>query len=176
MEEIRATAGETISEIFTRAERITGLAILTLIYRTIEPDIATGTVLSSQCISTALRALSEHQECMRLLEHTEHNMMDFYVQWALLSAPFVPYIVIFCLAIETSSSLHLTKLASVVHATEKVACNYNDAYGKQLAIFKLMYDVACKWIKAKNASSGTRGTESYSTQILSPLKQPAGTG
>lgn len=81
MEEIRATAGETISEIFTRAERITGLAILTLIYRTIEPDIATGTVLSSQCISTALRALSEHQECMRLLEHTEHNMMDFYVQW-----------------------------------------------------------------------------------------------
>lgn len=102
--------------------------------------------------------------------------VSFRLSRALLSAPFVPYIVIFCLAIETSSSLHLTKLASVVHATEKVACNYNDAYGKQLAIFKLMYDVACKWIKAKNASSGTRGTESYSTQILSPLKQPAGTG
>jgi hypothetical protein len=84
MEEIQATAGDNIAEIFTRTERITGLAVLTLIYLTIEPDIAAGTVLSSQCISVALRALSEHQECMRLLEHTEHNMVEFYVQWSVV--------------------------------------------------------------------------------------------
>jgi hypothetical protein len=88
----------------------------------------------------------------------------------------VAYIVIFCLAIEASSSLHLAKLASVVHATEKVACNYHNAYGKQLAIFRLMYEVACKWIEAKNASSGTKGAESYSTQMLSPPRQLTGTG
>lgn len=92
---------------------------------------------------------------------------------ALLAAPFVPYIVIFCLAIETSSPLYLTKLASVVDATEKVANTYHKAYEKQLAIFRLMYDVACKWVEARNASF--RPSEIATTRTMNTTRHPTAT-
>lgn len=70
-----------MAEIFSRSEKISGLAMLTLIYRTMPPDQGSGTVLPTQCVSVALQALEEHQECVRLLDYTKHNMLDVYVQW-----------------------------------------------------------------------------------------------
>ncbi|KAJ6441524.1 hypothetical protein O9K51_05075 [Purpureocillium lavendulum] len=189
MESIRDAVGETVADVFWRSMRISGLAMLTLIYRTIPRDPGTGSGYSDLCISAAVEALDEHQQCMRLLDGTNHSMLDFYVQWALLSAPFVPYIVVFCLAVETSSRLYLSKLASVVEATERVASTCRDVYEKQLAIFRLMYDVACKCVEARSAAAETtrwsersivQGLESSANASLTvpsssvQLKQPAG--
>lgn len=87
----------------------------------------------------------------------------------------MPYIVIFCRAIEASSPLYLKKLASVVNATEKAANTHCDTYGKQLAIFRLMYDVACKWVEARNPGSGTGVSEAAITVMTNLPRLSAGT-
>lgn len=70
-----------MTELLLRAEKITCLGILTLVYRSIPPEPHTRSAFSRLCVSTALQALEEHQACMQLLEHQEHRMLDFYVQW-----------------------------------------------------------------------------------------------
>lgn len=70
-----------MTELLLRAEKITCLGILTLVYRSIPPEPYTRSAFSHLCVSTALQALEEHQACMQLLEHQEHRMLDFYVQW-----------------------------------------------------------------------------------------------
>lgn len=67
----------------------------------------------------------------------------------------MPYIVIFCLAVETSSPLYLEKLASVVDAIAKATTDYRDVYRKQLAIFRLMYDVAREYVEVSTATGKT---------------------
>lgn len=70
---------------------------------------------------------------------------------ALLSAPFVPFIVIFCHVIETSNTVYLSKLASLVDLLKVATPNLPGAYGKQCSIFTLMYEVACKYVEARAA-------------------------
>lgn len=81
MQGVRDAIGDTMGEIFSRSEKISGLAMLTLIYRAVPPDTGTGSVLSAQCISAALDALEEHQQCVRILERADGNMLDFYLHW-----------------------------------------------------------------------------------------------
>lgn len=85
----------------------------------------------------------------------------------------MPYIVVFCLTVETSSAYYLTKLASVVEATEKVASTYREVYEKQLAIFRLMYDVACKCVEARNpGSEASRQPEKLAAGTVSVPADP----
>lgn len=77
---------------------------------------------------------------------------------ALLSAPFVPFIIIFCHVIETSSPLYLSKLASLTGTLKVATPDFPGAYGKQCAIFTLMYEVACKYVEARAAAGGDSGT------------------
>lgn len=69
---------------------------------------------------------------------------------ALLSSPFTPFIVIFCRAVETSDRGHLDKLWSVVEALQLVQTScLPEAYDKQLHLFKLMHEVASKFIESR---------------------------
>jgi hypothetical protein len=62
--------------------------------------------------------------------------------------PFVPFIVLFCRVVETCDSAHLPKLASVVDTLQLLPEDLPVGYRKQLAIFKVMYDVACRYVEA----------------------------
>lgn len=70
-----------MGELLWKADKVTYLAILTLVYRTIPPETHTRSAFSQLCVTAALETLEEHQQCMQLLEHQEHEMLDFYVQW-----------------------------------------------------------------------------------------------
>lgn len=61
----------------------------------------------------------------------------------------MPFIVLFCHAIETCDPTHLENLAAVVETVHILPADIPDVYKKQLRLFKLMYDVACKYIDSR---------------------------
>lgn len=107
-------------------------------------------------------------------------MMPFRV---LLASPFLPFVVIFCRTVETRDPVHLEKLASVVEALRLAPTDrLPEAYSKQLRLFKLMYDVASKFVEANpGGMEGERGRtvsdadlEMLLTDPEFGLLQPAG--
>lgn len=66
-----------------RAERVTGLSMLTLIYRSIPPDKSGGSVFSKECIDTARDALREHEKCLTFLVERElhSSYFEVYMSW-----------------------------------------------------------------------------------------------
>ncbi|KAF7555777.1 hypothetical protein G7Z17_g1917 [Cylindrodendrum hubeiense] len=143
----RRALGDSTHELLMRADRISYLADLTLIYRSIPSGPYSSSAFCDECIATANRGLEEHKKCIALLRDIEGDVLELYIQWALLSSPFVPFIVIFCHVIETSAPLHLEKLAAVVETLQMLPPDYPEAYKKQLRLFKRMYDVACKYVE-----------------------------
>lgn len=77
---------------------------------------------------------------------------------AILSSPFVPFIVLFCRVFETSDPVHLEKLASVIEMLQLLPAGLPEAYERQLRVFKLMYEVGCNFIKSNSneQSAGRR--------------------
>lgn len=144
----RRALGDSTHELLIRADRISYLADLTLIYRSIPSGPYSTSAFCDECIATANRGLEEHKKCIVLLRDMEGDVLELYIQWALLSSPFVPFIVIFCHVIETSAPQHLEKLAAVVETLQMLPPDYPEAYKKQLRLFKRMYDVACKYVEA----------------------------
>ncbi|KAH7143790.1 fungal-specific transcription factor domain-containing protein [Dactylonectria macrodidyma] len=157
----RRALGNSTHELLKRADRISYLADLTLIYRSIPSGPYSTSAFCDECIATANRGLEEHKKCIVLLRDIEGDVLELYIQWALLSSPFVPFIVIFCHVIETAAPLHLEKLAAVVETLQMLPPDYPEAYKKQLHLFKRMYDVACKYVEAAASGQAQGGYEAF---------------
>ncbi|RYP71915.1 hypothetical protein DL771_004518 [Monosporascus sp. 5C6A] len=64
-----------------RAEKVSYLAVLTLIYRSIPPSPYSGSAFGEECIATAIRALEEHENCISSLYGQSTSLVTLYVQW-----------------------------------------------------------------------------------------------
>ncbi|KAM5360394.1 hypothetical protein ACJZ2D_013773 [Fusarium nematophilum] len=104
------------------------MAMLTLIYRSIQPSFNTGSAFCDECLSTAKECLEEHKSCLSLLKDAEPAILELY--------------------------------RAVVEVLEILPPDLPDAYGKQRRLFKLMYNVACKYVDASGSSN--------------PVAQPSG--
>ncbi|KAI8405694.1 hypothetical protein FOFC_15182 [Fusarium oxysporum] len=69
-----------------RADRISHLAIITLIYRSIQPSSNTGSAFCNECLSSAKQCLEEHKEAFSLLQDAEPSTVELYVQWQVVNA------------------------------------------------------------------------------------------
>jgi hypothetical protein len=74
-----------------------------------------------------------------------------------MAVPLIPFIVLFCHAIETCEATHLENLAAVVEIAH-ITTDLPDVYRKQLHLFKLMYDVACKYISSRTTHPAVHGS------------------
>lgn len=92
--------------------------------------------------------------------------------------PFIPFIVVFCRVVETSDADNLDNLGSVIEALQLAPLDrLPAAYGKQLRLFKLMYDVAWRIIEARRKTmmttsasegAGVGAAEVVSSKLMSP--------
>ncbi|KAJ4047501.1 hypothetical protein NW761_007442 [Fusarium oxysporum] len=171
MEELPEHPDDLLPRLVKRADRISHLAIITLIYRSIQPSSNTGSAFCNECLSSAKQCLEEHKEAFSLLQDAEPSTVELYVQWALLAAPFVPFIVLFCHAIETRDPSHLENLSAVVRALQILPRETPDIYGKQRRVFELMYSVACKYI---GESSSGQHQHQYGRPFFGVLLAEAG--
>uniref|UniRef100_A0A0D2YAQ4 Uncharacterized protein n=2 Tax=Fusarium oxysporum TaxID=5507 RepID=A0A0D2YAQ4_FUSOF len=84
-----------------------------------------------------------------MLKNVETIVFEFYMHWGLMAVPLVPFMVLFCHAIETCDPTHLEPLAAVVETVDMIPPDLPNVYRKQLHLFKLMYEVACKYVGSR---------------------------
>lgn len=73
--------GDELSELLDKADRISHLSTLTLIYRSIPASPYSSSAFCEDCIATAHQTLDEHQICLVMLRNMEDNFVEFYLQW-----------------------------------------------------------------------------------------------
>ncbi|KAF5005920.1 hypothetical protein FDECE_7678 [Fusarium decemcellulare] len=154
-QETTRVLGTALSQLIWRAERVTALSMLTLIYRSIPPEKPGGSVFCDDCIATAREAVMEHEKCVNFLtdEKFLSSYFELYINWAFLQSPFIPFIVLFCHMIEASDPADLRCLGNLVETLQSVSSNaHYSICQKQLSIFKALYDVAVKYFDVKAAA------------------------
>ncbi|CAI7595251.1 unnamed protein product [Penicillium discolor] len=109
-----------IDLMYLATDKISRLAIMTLIYRAIpaSTDSGRGATFIPECIGTAREALEVHRHCVAALNETDDFMKISYMHWGVLISPFVPFIVIFCNIITTSNADDLTLLEEFIASLE----------------------------------------------------------
>lgn len=78
----------------------------------------------------------------------QHLLTDTLQNRTILYAPFIPFIVIFCLVIETSSADDLKGLADFVHSLE-AATELSHSINKLHQLCEVLYNVAQLYVEAK---------------------------
>ncbi|CRK29983.1 hypothetical protein BN1708_005116, partial [Verticillium longisporum] len=137
-----------LSELNWRADRIAYLSMLTLVYRSLPPTEPFISSFAADCISTARQALEEHEQCLKALSQTQT------AKTSLLQTPFVPFTILFCHAIETSSRADLQVLRSFLDTLEGTAYSSRHlSTQNQLRLFQALYSVAVRYISVKESSS-----------------------
>ncbi|KAM0507676.1 hypothetical protein ACHAP9_002796 [Verticillium nonalfalfae] len=176
-----------LSELTWRADRIAYLSMLTLAYRSLPPTEPFISSFAAECIATARQALDEHEQCLKALTQTQTVKTSAYIvlfiDWSLLQTPFVPFTILFCHAIETSSRADLQVLRSFLDTLEGTAYSSRHlSTQNQLRLFQALYSVAVRYISVQESSSlqvdawstGGDGSGSGTGTVTSGGVAPAG--
>ncbi|EAW14817.1 putative C6 transcription factor [Aspergillus clavatus NRRL 1] len=137
-----------IEDFWIRSDEVSRLAVLTLIYRAIPPPENSPSTFIPECIETARTALEIHQTCMNMLRESNEATKCSYLHWALLYAPFVPFIVLFCHVIEVSSRADLVRLEDFVSSLGP-NCFLSEAIAKLHSLCQVLSNVARLYVEAK---------------------------
>ncbi|KAL0938607.1 fungal specific transcription factor [Colletotrichum truncatum] len=143
--------GNDLQEILERGDRVSQLALKCLIYRGVSSS-ARGVPFHEECISLAREALMEHRRCISSLAQHESSNVELYMHWAILSSPFVPFIVILCNVVETRNLADLELLRIMAGSIEELGESL-PAVLMQLKVFQPLYEAANKFIRAKTSST-----------------------
>ncbi|KAI8188592.1 hypothetical protein K4K48_006462 [Colletotrichum sp. SAR 10_66] len=137
-----------------RTARARRLASVLEGFTTIPAEPGEGTVFGKECIASARQALEEHEKCMSIIHKLDEDFLETYVNWALLQSPFVPFTVLFCHVIETCNEADLDRLGGLIGSLQQLLTDdFSTGVKKEVRLFKVLYDVACKYIKLKTNDS-----------------------
>ncbi|KAF7594035.1 hypothetical protein BBP40_010313 [Aspergillus hancockii] len=152
-----------LDEIYLRSDEVCRLSVLTLIYRAIPVPPNSPSTFIGECIETARAALELHQNCMTKMEedNTGSEVMCSYLHWTILYSPFVPFIVLFCHVIESSSHSDLERLEEFVKSLQP-NCSLSEAIAKMHRLCQVLSNVARLYVEAKS-STQTRENEALAS-------------
>ncbi|KAJ5708899.1 transcriptional regulator family: Fungal Specific TF [Penicillium malachiteum] len=139
-----------VDMLYLRTDKVSRLAILTLIYRAIPASAESGSssTFIPECVETARAALEHHQDCVGSLKETSEIIRCSYMHWAILLSPFVPFIVIFCHVIATSDTEDLTRLEDFI-ASLLPLCSFSQSVDRLHTICSILGTVARLYVEAK---------------------------
>ncbi|KAH7120471.1 hypothetical protein EDB81DRAFT_700705 [Dactylonectria macrodidyma] len=143
--------GKPMSKFTFITDDILRLSLLTLVYRASRSPLKKHTTFIPECIEAARATLERHQDCMKFLEQSHASYYSAYVQWTLLYAPFVPFIVVFCQVIETRDEMDLARLESFINSMDS-APPVLDAAANMYRLFHALYKVAVRYIEFRNST------------------------
>ncbi|KAL3301553.1 fungal specific transcription factor [Colletotrichum asianum] len=180
MQAMKDAVGDLFFEAFICTTRVTHLSLFCLIYRAIPAEPGEGTVFGRECIASARQALEEHERCMSIIHKLDEDFLETYVNWALLQSPFVPFTVLFCHVIETCNEADLERLGGLIGSLQQLLTDdFSTGVKKEVRLFKVLYDVACSYIKLKtndsrqveDSSIGSWGSTAASLMMPPSLSQ-----
>lgn len=176
-------------EIARRSDRVIGLCMLTLIYRSIAPEKSSTSAFCQECIDAARDTLQEHDRCIAVITKARGKtvFLEAYINWFVIDdprcsvldqiyltwrcrtitqSPFIPFIILFCHIIETSEASDLEHMRGLVETLESTSnSRAHSTCGKQRRLFKALYDVAAKYVEVKSRADGGQGGMSRSAPV-----------
>ncbi|KAI5924544.1 hypothetical protein F4810DRAFT_719134 [Camillea tinctor] len=131
-----------------KSDEVSYLSALVLTYRALPATGGSGRsrVFADECIDLAREAMRCHLEAMEMMDDQSLKMV--YIHWTILYAPFIPFIVIFCLVIETSDAGDLRRLADFVSSLAS-ARDVSSSADKLFQLCQVLYNVALLYVEAK---------------------------
>ncbi|CAM1503729.1 Fc.00g013200.m01.CDS01 [Cosmosporella sp. VM-42] len=179
--------GQDYHEIARRSDRVIGLSMLTLIYRSIAPEKPSMSAFCQECIDAARDTLQEHDRCVAVITKARGKtvFLEGYINWTIIQSPFIPFIIIFCHIIETSEAEDLKYMRGLVEILESTSNSHaHNTCDKQRRLFKALYDVAAKYIEVKSRADGggqrgmswSRARQEYADAFASATSNGVGLG
>ncbi|KAK1147148.1 hypothetical protein N8T08_001887 [Aspergillus melleus] len=161
--------GLDFHEIARLSDRVIGLSMLTLIYRSIAPENPSTSAFCNECIGAARDTLREHDRCVALITKAQGKtvFLEAYINWTISQSPFIPFIILFCHIIETSDASDLEHMIGLVQTLESTSSE--SAYrmcSRQRRLFRALYDVAAKYVEVKSCAHGAQPGMSWSMESL----------
>ncbi|KAI1634654.1 hypothetical protein F4809DRAFT_651742 [Biscogniauxia mediterranea] len=140
-----------------KSDEVSYLSTLVLTYRALPLPVPVpvpgaqqqrrSRVFADECIDLARAAIRCHLEAMAMMDNQSLKMV--YIHWTILYAPFIPFIVIFCLVIETSDAEgDLGRLRDFV-ASLASARDVSPSVEKLFQLCQVLYNVALLYVEAK---------------------------
>ncbi|KAL2811234.1 hypothetical protein BJX63DRAFT_422478 [Aspergillus granulosus] len=145
-----------VESMYIQCDEVCRFSTLTLIYRAIPPQAGNTDTFIDECIQSARNALQSHKSCMEMLKEATPGTKLSYLHWSILYSPFVPFIVLFCHAIEVSSWRDLDMLDGFVVSLEP-NCVLSTAIAKLHRLCQALSNVARLYIEAKTQSQSQEG-------------------
>ncbi|KAI0182692.1 fungal-specific transcription factor domain protein [Xylaria flabelliformis] len=158
-----------------KSDEVSFLSSLSLTYRALPPNGPQSRTFSTECVESARAAIASHLEATALMSD-DQSLKIVYIHWTILYAPFIPFIVIFCLVIETSDAADLARLHAFVTSLE-TACEVSSSVRKLHQLCHVLYTVAALYVEAKAAQPVGGGSEFdvYLSQLgFMPVDEAAG--
>ncbi|KAJ5665190.1 uncharacterized protein N7477_007638 [Penicillium maclennaniae] len=148
-----STHMSAVDLMYLRSDKVSRLAILTLIYRAIpaSPESGSSTIFIPECIETARASLEQHQMCVSELQEASEIIRCSYMHWAIFFSPFVPFIVLFCHVIATSDTEDLTRLEDFI-ASLRPLCAFSQSVDRLHNLTSVLGTVARLYVEAKSRS------------------------
>ncbi|KAE8137517.1 hypothetical protein BDV38DRAFT_246946 [Aspergillus pseudotamarii] len=143
-------------EIARRSDRVIGLSMLTLIYRSIPPEEPSTSAFCQECIDAARETLHEHDQCVAVITKARGKtvFLEAYLNWTITQSPFIPFIVLFCHIIDTSEAADLEHMKGLVETLESTSNpRTHSTCSKQRRLFRVLYDVAVKYVEIQSRPS-----------------------
>ncbi|KAJ5280356.1 hypothetical protein N7478_005728 [Penicillium angulare] len=141
--------------VYLQTDKVSRLAILTLIYRAIPAESGSSGTFIPECIETARASLQCHQGCVGSLQEASEVIRCSYMHWAVLLSPFVPFIVMFCHVIATSDEDDLTRLDDFVASLHPL-CSFSQAVDRLHNICSVLATVARLYVETKTRSKAEK--------------------
>ncbi|KAJ4401297.1 hypothetical protein N0V91_008073 [Didymella pomorum] len=137
---------ERVEDVFFHADVVMHYSTCALIQRAVSTDNVT---FSQECLEYSRAALVAHERCNAQF-NTEGNqeLWAGYIHWSILQAPFTPFIVVFCNAIQKSDTVDLDTLQRFVASLESCR-TVSEGADKLYKMCHLFLQVAKLYIQAK---------------------------
>ncbi|KAK6219968.1 fungal specific transcription factor [Colletotrichum tabaci] len=146
--------GQNTMDFFNVSDEVLRLSLLTIIYRAVPSPPGSSTTFSTECIGAARATLKRHEDCMAIMAKDGYYLFPMYMNWTILFAPFVPFIVIFCQVMETSDATDLARLQGFVSSIQD-AKEFTEASARLCRLFQVLYNVAFRYVEMRNSSQQT---------------------
>ncbi|KAJ0158667.1 putative transcriptional regulatory protein C11D3.07c [Colletotrichum tanaceti] len=143
--------GQNTMDFFNVSDEVLRSSLLTIMYRAVPSPPGSSTTFSTECIGAARATLKRHEDCMAIMAKDGYYLFPMYMNWTILFAPFVPFIVIFCQVMETSDATDLTRLQGFV-ASIQDAKEFTEASARLCRLFQVLYNVAFRYVEMRNNS------------------------
>ncbi|KAH7071970.1 fungal-specific transcription factor domain-containing protein [Paraphoma chrysanthemicola] len=157
---MRATL-DRVEDVFFHADVVMHYSTCSLIQRAISPDNVT---FNQECLESSRAALMAHQRCNAQFNvKGNEELYNGYIHWSILQAPFTPFIVIFCNAIQNTDPTDLPSLQEFVDSLESCRA-LSEGADRLYKMCRLFLQIAKLYLQAKTQ------TVAIPSQTFSPTQ------